>query len=464
MTESSRPYLLSIEASLTDRAWQLRVEDERLGMTIAQRLDVPEIIGRVLAGRGVTLDDAQSYLDPSIRTHLSDPSCVADMDRAADRVAEAVMSGERIAIFGDYDVDGATSSAVLSRFLSAVGEPPRTYIPDRQREGYGPNKAAFDTLAQEGIQLVITVDCGTMAFDALTHAAGLGLEVIVVDHHQPEAQLPEAVGIVNPNRLDDSSGYGQLAAVGVSYLLAIAVNRVLRQKGWYETAHTEPDLLSLLDLVALGTVCDVVPLKGLNRAFVAQGLKVMERRQNIGLNTLIDIAKVNGSLGTYELGFMLGPRVNAGGRVGKSDLGSRLLTTQDPLLATDLAIELDRLNQERKAIEAQVESAALAQMEQRFQTGRCAAYGHRPKPRLASRRHRHRGQPIKGALPTPHLCHFRGRKRYRQGLGSVHFRRGSGGSGGGGSDGRPADQWRWAPYGRWSHRGGRQDRGLARFP
>ncbi len=363
-------HILGVTESVSGRAWVPRLTDERLAMTLAQRLGISDLLSRVIAGRGVDLDAASHYLDPSLRDLLPNPSQLADMDKAAQRIVAALQNNEEIAIFGDYDVDGATSSATLSRFFTSLGIETRIYIPDRTTEGYGPNAAAFDHLKREGVTLVITVDCGTLAFDPLTHANKIGLDVIVVDHHQAEAHLPDAVAIVNPNRLDDQSGYGYLAAVGVAYLLVIAVNRALRESGWYQAHNTfEPNLLTVLDLVALGTVCDVVPLKGVNRAFVSQGLKVMQMRQNTGLNALADIAKVETTPGTYELGFQLGPRVNAGGRVGKSDLGSRLLTTEDPVLATDLAIELDRLNQERKAIEVQVQSDALAVVEQSYAGG-----------------------------------------------------------------------------------------------
>lgn len=342
-----------------------RLEDERLALTLAQRCSVSEILARVIAARGITLESASAFLDPNMKTMMTDPSQVTDMGRAVERIYEAIVGQESIAVFGDYDVDGATSSAVLVRFFRSIGKDIRVYIPDRAKEGYGPNAGAFQTLRDEGASLVLTVDCGTLAFEPLEHAGKIGLDVIVVDHHQPDSRLPAAVAVINPNRFDDQSGYGQLAAVGVSFLLIVALNRFLREQGYYE-ARQEPDLLSLLDVVALGTVCDVVPLQGLNRAFVTQGLKVMQRRANIGLAALSDVSKIQSAPGAYELGYQLGPRVNAGGRVGKSDLGSRLLTTEDPRLAGDISIELDRLNQERKAIEVQVESAALGALENQF--------------------------------------------------------------------------------------------------
>jgi single-stranded-DNA-specific exonuclease len=339
-----------------------RLTDDRLALAISQREGLPEIVGRVLAGRGIAPEDCAAYLAPSLKTLLPDPSTLIDMDKAAHRIAEAIMQDEKVAVFGDYDVDGATSSAVLQRFFRGVGSDLRIYIPDRIREGYGPNAPALMTLRDEGIKLIVTVDCGTMAHKVLGLALDAGLEIVVIDHHQAEPALPPAFALVNPNRLDDTSGQGTLAAVGVVFLLIIAVNRALRDGGWYVT-HEEPDLLSLLDLVALGTVCDVVPLTGLNRAFVAQGLRVLARRRNIGLAALGDVARLEGAPGAYHLGFLLGPRVNAGGRVGRSDLGARLLTTHDASEASAIALELDVLNKERQSIEAQVLEEALQQVD-----------------------------------------------------------------------------------------------------
>ncbi len=361
MGEASR-HFLGVERSLTGRAWVSRLADDRMALAIAQREGLPEIVGRVLAGRGIAPEDVAAYLAPSLKTLLPDPSSLVDMDKAARRIADAIMSGEKVAVFGDYDVDGATSSAVLQRFFNAVGAELRIYIPDRIREGYGPNAPALMTLRDEGIKLIVTVDCGTMAHRVLGVAQDAGLEIIVIDHHQAEPALPPAFALVNPNRLDDTSGQGTLAAVGVVFLFIVAINRLLRDGGWYAT-HDAPDLLSLLDLVALGTVCDVVPLTGLNRAFVSQGLRVMARRRNPGLAALGDVARLEGTPGAYHLGFLLGPRVNAGGRVGRSDLGARLLTTGDVGEAGAIALELDVLNKERQAIEAQVLEEALQQVD-----------------------------------------------------------------------------------------------------
>jgi single-stranded-DNA-specific exonuclease len=362
MTQAA-PYL-GVAKSLCGRFWLERPGDDRLGLAIAQRCQVPELIGRMLAARGQSLESAPGFLAPRLRDLLTDPSELKDMDRAAERLADAVSRGERIAIFGDYDVDGATSAALLSRFLRGVaaGEP-LLYVPDRMREGYGPNAPAFHTLKAHGAALVITVDCGITSFAVLEEAARIGVDVIVADHHVAEPALPAAWAVVNPNRLDESSPHRNLAAVGVVYLLVIATNRELRRRGWFSAARPEPDLLQWLDLVALGTVCDVVALSGLNRALAAQGLKVMGRRGNLGLKTLCDVARVNERVEAYHAGFLLGPRVNAGGRVGRSDLGARLLATDDPVLAGELAQQLDAYNEERRALETEVQEAAMRQAE-----------------------------------------------------------------------------------------------------
>src|SRR5262245_5221097 len=360
MTEAT-PYL-GVAQSLCGRLWLERPGDERLGLAIAQRCQVPEIVGRMLAARGQTLEGASGFLEPRLRDLLTDPSELKDMDPAAARLADAVGRGERIAVFGDYDVDGATSAALLSRFLRAVGAAdPLLYVPDRMREGYGPNAPAFHALKAEGAGLVVTVDCGITAFAALEEAKRIGLDVIVADHHVAEPALPAAVAVVNPNRLDEASTHRNLAAVGVVYLLVIATNRALRRRGWFGATRPEPDLLQWLDLVALGTICDVVALTGLNRALAAQGLKVMGRRSNLGLKTLCDVARVNERVEAYHAAFLLGPRVNAGGRVGRSDLGARLLATDDPVLAGELAQQLDAYNEERRALEAEVQEAAIRQ-------------------------------------------------------------------------------------------------------
>jgi single-stranded-DNA-specific exonuclease len=359
---SDQPFL-GVASSATGRIWRARCQDDRAALAIAQAHGLPEVLARVLAARGVGLDEVGVYLAPTLKSLLPDPSRFLDMERAATRLAEAIERDEPVAVFGDYDVDGATSAALLIRFFRALGRDLRLYVPDRQAEGYGPNAPALRRLAAEGIRLVVTVDCGTLAFEALEAAAEAGLEVLIADHHQAAPDLPKALACVNPNRMDESGACRELAAVGVTFLLVVAVNRALRSRGFFGAGRPEPDLLQWLDLVALGTVADVVPLKDLNRALVAQGIKVMARGGNPGLAALGRVAAVDGPPGTYHLGFLLGPRVNAGGRVGRSDLGARLLSTDDPEEAALIAAELDALNRERQGIEAQVLAAAMADAE-----------------------------------------------------------------------------------------------------
>lgn len=355
---------LGVRRSASGKRWVLRDADERLGLALSQRFDLPEVAGRVLAARGIGLETAEKFLEPTLRRDLPDPFHLKDMDRAVERLVEALKRGERIAVFGDYDVDGATSSALLLRFFRAVGGEIEAYIPDRLKEGYGPNAAALEHLKRtRGCALAITVDCGITAFDALDHAASIGLDMVVVDHHVAEPRLPKAVAVVNPNRLDDDSPHGAMAAVGVAFLLVVALNKRLREIGWYADGRAEPDLRQWLDIVALGTVCDVVPLTGVNRALVAQGLKVMAMRRSVGLRALADVARVDQSPGTYHAGFLMGPRVNAGGRVGESDLGVRLLSTEDEALAADLAQKLDAYNLERQEIERQCLEQAIDSVE-----------------------------------------------------------------------------------------------------
>jgi single-stranded-DNA-specific exonuclease len=355
-------YILGVEQSLSGRAWRARGGDARTGLALAQRFGFPEIVGRLLACRGIGEEDCERFLTPTLRDGLPDPSHLKDLDRAVERLVDAIRKGETIAIFGDYDVDGATSTALLKRFFTAVGTRAIIYVPDRQREGYGPNEAALAKLQAQGARVVVTVDCGITAHRALEAAASRGLDVIVVDHHLGEPSLPQAYAVIDPNRLDEESTHGMLAAVGVTFLLVTGVNRALRLAGWYQT-RPAPDLLQWLDLVALGTVCDIVPLTGVNRALVAQGLKVMRRRANTGIAALSDVAGIGEKLDAYHAGFILGPRVNAGGRVGEADLGARLLSTDDPTEARALAVHLDMLNAERRQIEADVLNAAVAQVE-----------------------------------------------------------------------------------------------------
>jgi single-stranded-DNA-specific exonuclease len=356
---------LGVERSAGGRAWRDRLDERTTARALAmvQRHETPELLARILAGRGVEVEDVQQFLDPTVRRLMPDPNVVTAMEQAAVRIADAVQRGEQVAIFGDYDVDGATAAALLARFLRCAGLEPLIHIPDRIFEGYGPNVEAIRALAERGARLLVTVDCGTTSLEPLAEARRLGLDVIVIDHHQADEQLPDAI-VVNPNRLDDLSQLGHLAAVGLVFMTVVAVNRVLRTRGFWAEARPEPDLLGLLDIVALGTVADVVPLTGLNRAFVAKGLIALRGRQNLGLTALMDAARLSGPPEPWHLGFLLGPRINAGGRIGRADLGVRLLMQDDPAEAARIAAELDRLNRERQTLEqamlAEAEAEAMA--------------------------------------------------------------------------------------------------------
>ena len=360
--------VLGIESSLSGKAWRWRGGNMDLVAGADSSNGVggleDDIVTQLLLARGVAPDDVERQRSPSLRAFLPDPSIFRDMDVAAERLAQAVLTHENVTIYGDYDVDGATSAALLFRLLRALGSAPRYYIPDRLLEGYGPSAEALVRLGGEGSSLIVTVDCGAMAHEALAAAHDAGVDVIVVDHHKCSSDLPVTTALVNPNRLDeadDAAAFGHLAAVGMAFLLAVATVRTLRQNGYFKTT-TEPNLLSLLDLVALGTVADVAALHGLNRAMVAQGLKVMARRENVGMAALIDASRLSRAPTCSDLGFALGPRINAGGRVGESTLGVRLLTTEDPDEARQIAEQLSRLNEERRGIEAVVQEAAEAQM------------------------------------------------------------------------------------------------------
>ncbi len=365
MSNANRLFL-NVESSATGRAWRDRLDERGAAraLAIAQRHDVPELLARILAGRNVEIDAVDAFLDPTIKRLMPDPHVLAGMKEAAERLAEAVARRECIAIFGDYDVDGATSAALLARFLRHCGIDPIIHIPDRLFEGYGPNIEAVRALAARGATLLVTVDCGTTSVEPLAEARTLGVDVVVIDHHQADEALPPAVAIVNPNRRDDLSGLGHLAAVGLVFMTVVAVNRVLRGRGFWSANRPEPDLLALLDDVALGTVADVVPLVGLNRAFVAKGLLALRRRERAGHVSLMDVARLSGPPQAWHLGFLLGPRINAGGRIGRADLGVRLFLEDDPVEAAKIAAELDRLNRERQAIEletlAQAEAEAMA--------------------------------------------------------------------------------------------------------
>jgi single-stranded-DNA-specific exonuclease len=357
---------LGVENSATGRVWRDRLDERGVAraLAIAQRYEIPELLARIIAGRNVEVDAVEAFLDPTIKRSMPDPNVLTAMPAAASRIADAMTRGESVAIFGDYDVDGATSTALLARFLRQGGVEPIIHIPDRLFEGYGPNVEAVRALAQRGATLLVTVDCGTTSIEPLVEAKALGVDVVVIDHHQADEALPPALAIVNPNRRDDLSGLGYLAAVGLVFMTLVAVNRALRARGFWTEARPEPDLLSSLDDVALGTVADVVPLIGLNRAFVNKGLLVLRRRERPGYVSLMDVARLSGPPEAWHLGFLLGPRINAGGRIGRADLGARLLMETDPIEAAKIAAELDRLNRERQAIEqdtlAQAEAEAMA--------------------------------------------------------------------------------------------------------
>ncbi|HRN87340.1 single-stranded-DNA-specific exonuclease RecJ [Hyphomicrobium sp.] len=353
VAESDEAAFLSVTQSARGNRWRETLEPQRANeaLAISQQHGLPELLGRVLAARGVRLDEVPVFLDPTIRALMPDPSSLTDMDKAARRLADAVERREPVAIFGDYDVDGAASSALVARFLAHHDVPARIYIPDRLTEGYGPNAAAIDQLIGEGAKLIVTVDCGTTSVDVLDGATARGVDVLVVDHHQADERLPAVHALVNPNRLDDISGQGHLCAAGVVFLVLVATARELRQRGFYGAKMGEPPLMSELDLVALATVADVVPLKGLNRAYVTKGLQVMRARDNVGLRALQDAAGLGEAPSAYHLGFILGPRINAGGRIGDAGLGARLLSTEDAGEAARIAALLDRLNKERKEIE-----------------------------------------------------------------------------------------------------------------
>ncbi len=362
-SEAVEAPFLGVFRSAKGFQWRERLVSEMraTAVAIAQRNDIPELLGRVLAARGVGPDAAPAFLAPTIKSLMPDPSSILDMDAAASRIADAIEGRQRVAVFGDYDVDGACSSALMQLFLGMHGLGCRVYIPDRLFEGYGPNPTAIEGLVKDGAQLIVTVDCGSTSFEPLEVARNLATDVIVIDHHQADEVLPPAVAVVNPNRQDDLSGLGQLCAAGVVFLVLVAVTRELRRRGFYKSGGQEPDLLSLLDIVGLATVCDVVPLTGLNRAYVTQGLQVMRGRRNVGLRALFDAAGLKQTPNTYHLGFVLGPRINAGGRIGDSALGAKLLSTSDEQEAARIATLLDRLNRERKAIETQMLEEALAE-------------------------------------------------------------------------------------------------------
>lgn len=356
---------LGVDRSVSGQRWVSRLDQagQNRALAMSQLHGMPELVARVLAGRGVAVDEAPGFLEPSIRNLMPDPYRLTDCEAAAERLVQAIGRGERVAIFGDYDVDGAASSALLSRFLHHFGIDAEIYIPDRIFEGYGPNPAAIGQLIDRGARLIVSVDCGSTSLEALAVAKERGIDVVVIDHHQMGHEMPPCLALVNPNREDDLSGQGHLCAAGVVFLVLVATLRVLRQNGHPQARSL--DLLAWLDLVALATVCDVVPLKGLNRAYVTKGLIAARHQNNAGLAALLRVAGIGGPVTPYHFGFLVGPRINAGGRIGDAALGSRLLTLDDAGEADQIAVKLDELNRERQAMEqvmlAEAEAEALAE-------------------------------------------------------------------------------------------------------
>ncbi|CAH2599652.1 Single-stranded-DNA-specific exonuclease RecJ [Rhodovastum atsumiense] len=359
--------VLGVTRSLTNRRWVWRQGEDRVGLGIAQRLGVPEVVGRLLAARGVGLEAAATFLEPTLRALLPDPSVLRDMDAAVARLAAAVCRGETVGVFGDYDVDGACSGALMVTFLRSLGCTVMPYVPDRMTEGYGPNVPALQGLAGRGATLLVCVDCGTAAGETLASLQGQA-DVIVLDHHKSEVLPAGVVATVNPNRVDCGSGLGTLCAAAIAFLTAVGTVRELRRGGFF-AQRPEPDLLSLLDIVALATVCDVMPLTGLNRALVTQGLKVMARRARPGIAALLEVAQVKDRPSAATLGFALGPRINAAGRISESDLGLRLLLCEDPVEARTLAATLDAVNRQRQVVEASMLDAAMAAAEAQIAAG-----------------------------------------------------------------------------------------------
>ena len=456
---------LGVARSATGKLWRDRLDarGQARSLAIVQRYQLPEMLARVIAGRDVEIDAVEDFLDPTIRKLMPDPFTVTQMEAAAGRIADAAARGEKVAIFGDYDVDGATSAALLAWHLRHCGLDPLIHIPDRLFEGYGPNTEAVRMLAGKGATLLVTVDCGTTSIEALVEAKKLGMSVVVIDHHQCGEQLPEVDALVNPNRPDDMSGLGHLAAVGLVLVTLVAVNRELRRRGFWSAEMPEPDLLGMLHHVALGTVADVAPLIGLNRAFVAKGLIAMRRRDHVGHTALMDVSRLNGPPEAWHLGFMLGPRINAGGRIGRADLGVRLLLEGDVSEAARIAAELDRLNSERRVIEqaaeAQAEAEALASLglEDKGAVIVTASEGWHPGVvgLVASR--------LKDKFARPSLCHRARARRYRHRFGALDLRCRSRQGGAGGGEGRPADEGRRPRHGGRCHAAERTPRRIPRL-
>ena len=338
--------------SISGKNWILKKYSEEKSNFLKENFSLDEITSKLLSIRQINNNEVSAFLNPSIKNFLPNPYNLIDMEKSTLRTINAIILKEKIGIFGDYDVDGATSTALLGNYFSELNLKYETYIPDRKKEGYGPSIESFKELIGKNVKIIFTVDCGTLSFDAINFAKENNVDVIVLDHHQSEIKLPNALAIVNPNRLDDKSNMQYLSAVGVSFMFLVSLNRELRNKKWFSKNNiNEPNLINYLDLVSLGTVCDVVPLIGLNRAIVKQGLKVFKSKKNLGLKTLLDICKINVSPSTYHLGYLIGPRINAGGRVGKCSHGANLLLNKDPKNSFKLASELDQYNKERQMLE-----------------------------------------------------------------------------------------------------------------
>ncbi len=352
-----------IVTSLTKRHWKFKKNNQRLIQTITKQYDLSSFMATLLSSRNISSNEVNNYINPTLKDNLPNPSIMSDMVKACDRTFEALKKSENIAVLGDYDVDGSTSVAMIVKYFQSLGVSVNFHIPNRFTEGYGPNKEVFKKFSQENVKLVFTVDCGTMSYSEMEFAKEEGLDVIVLDHHQPEAKYPEAFAFINPNRFDDDSQLGYLAAVGVSFMFLISLNRKLRSENWFiSNKLEEPNLIAFLDLIALGTICDSVPLKGINRLMVIKGLEVIQKRKNHGLNALIDIAEINQKVSVYDLGFKLGPRINAAGRIGKSNFGVDLLISNDRNKAQEISSELEKFNLERKTIENHVYEMAKQQV------------------------------------------------------------------------------------------------------
>ncbi len=338
--------------SISGKSWILKKFNQEDLNFIKDNYSLDEITSKLLSIRKIKKEEINSFLNPLIKNFLPNPNILLDMEKATSRTFQTILNGDKIGIFGDYDVDGATSTALLGNYLSELNLNYEIYIPDRKKEGYGPSIKSFKQLIDKGVKLIFTVDCGTLSFEAINFAKENNIDVIVLDHHQSEVKLPNAFSIINPNRFDDNSELQYLCAVGVAYIFLVSLNRELREKKWFSQHKIkEPNLINCLDLVSLGTICDVVPLKGLNRAFVKQGLKIIKSKKNLGIKTLLDICKIETNPTIYHLGFMLGPRINAGGRVGKCSHGANLLLNKDPKNTFKLALELDQYNKERQMLE-----------------------------------------------------------------------------------------------------------------